>query len=110
MVTKTTNGEAGEHEGAHAIGRRRFLQYTTTAMGVASLAGLTPTSGAGTIIGARRIAQASGILKRVAADPTHIPPPIARRRPEIVPIVLEAREIIAEIEPGVLFRFMTYNG
>ena len=107
MVAKATSGGAGTQEGVYAIGRRRFLQYTTTAMGAASLAGRTPAAGAGTIIGARRSAQASGILKRVAADPTHIPPPITRRRPAVVP---EAREIIAEIEPGVLVRFMTYDG
>ena len=110
MVTKTTNRGTGEQEGVRAIGRRRFLQYTTTAMGVASLAGLTPTADAGAIIGVPRLAQASGIPKRVAADPTHIPPSIIRRRPAVVPVMLEAREVMAEIEPGVLFRFMTYNG
>ena len=108
MVTKPQMAGRARKIRVCAIGHRRFLQYTTTAMGAASLARLTPTAGAGTIIGASP-RTGSETPKRVAADPTHIPP-ITRRRPAVVPVMLEAREVMAEIEPGVLFRFMTHNG
>jgi len=47
---------------------------------------------------------------RVAKDPTDIPGPIKRRTPKTHHITLEAKEVVAEIEPGVQFKFMTFNG
>lgn len=47
---------------------------------------------------------------RVAADPTDIPPPIQRNTPKTHDITFEAEEVSTEIEPGVTFNFMTYNG
>ncbi len=47
---------------------------------------------------------------RVAADPTILPPPIKRRRPTTVKVELEAVEVLAEIEPGVKFHYMTFGG
>ena len=49
-------------------------------------------------------------VKRVAADPTNIPGPIRRRTPKTHEITLESREVIAEIEDGVQFTYMTYGG
>ncbi len=49
-------------------------------------------------------------VQRVAADPTDIPGPIKRRKPKIHEITLESREVIAEIEDGVKFKYLTYNG
>lgn len=49
-------------------------------------------------------------VNRVVADPTDIPPPIHRNRSETHDITLEPEEVTTEIEPGVTFNFMTYNG
>ncbi|HKJ33571.1 MAG TPA: copper-containing nitrite reductase [Balneolales bacterium] len=50
------------------------------------------------------------IVKRVAADPTNIPAPIHRSHAITHDITLEAKEVTAEIEPGVTFKYMTWNG
>ena len=47
---------------------------------------------------------------RVARDPTALPPPIRRRHPVHHNVILEAREVEAEIRPGTRFRFMTFGG
>lgn len=47
---------------------------------------------------------------RVAADPTDIPDPINRSSPKTHNIELESKEVIAEIEEGVRFRYMTFGG
>ncbi|MFB6281888.1 MAG: copper-containing nitrite reductase [Haloferacaceae archaeon] len=47
---------------------------------------------------------------RVAADPTDIPAPIDRDRPKTVEVTLRPEEVTAEIEDGVTFDYMTYNG
>ncbi|MDY6764909.1 MAG: copper-containing nitrite reductase, partial [Halobacteria archaeon] len=47
---------------------------------------------------------------KVAADPTDIPSPINRSEPKHHEITLEAKEVTAEIEPGVSFNFMTFGG
>ncbi|TYP94830.1 dissimilatory nitrite reductase (NO-forming), copper type apoprotein [Fodinibius salinus] len=46
---------------------------------------------------------------RVAADPTNIPGPIKRSSPKTHEIELETTEVVAEIEDGVQFRYMTYG-
>ncbi len=115
--TKRGADRPGETTAAHVIDRRQFLQYTGTVLGGVTLASaaqaaraashdLASTSGRG---GNGSVATARPLV-RVAADPSRIPPPITRRRPAVVPVTLEAREVMAEIEPGVRFRFMTYNG
>jgi len=47
---------------------------------------------------------------RVAADPTDIPDPIDRSEPKTVSVTLRPEEVTAEIEDGVTFDYMTYNG
>lgn len=47
---------------------------------------------------------------RVAADPTDIPAPIDRSEPREHDITLTVEEVTAEIEPGVTFDYMTYDG
>jgi nitrite reductase (NO-forming) len=47
---------------------------------------------------------------RVALDPTHLPPPIRRRHAVHHTVVLDAKEVLAEIRPGTTFRFMTFGG
>lgn len=49
-------------------------------------------------------------VSRVAADPTNIPSPISRNTPKSHDLTFEVQEVTAEIEPGVTFNFMTYNG
>lgn len=49
-------------------------------------------------------------VDRVAADPTDLPPPIDRDEPRELEFTLTAEEVTAEIEPGVTFDYMTYNG
>ena len=46
----------------------------------------------------------------VAADPTDIPDPIDRDSPKHHEIELTAKEVVAEIEPGKTFKFLTYDG
>jgi len=50
------------------------------------------------------------VVSRVAADPAAIPAPIHRIRPKHHEVVLEAKEVTSEIEPGVTFSYMTFNG
>ncbi|OIQ82594.1 copper-containing nitrite reductase precursor [mine drainage metagenome] len=94
--------------------RRDFLKLAGVAAGAASLAGVAREADAADAAAASAPAAAASAARtataRVAADPTAIPAPIKRRKPAVVDVVLEAREVIAEIEPGVTFRFMTYNG
>ncbi len=49
-------------------------------------------------------------VDRIAADPRDIPEPIARDTPAEVDVELETREVIAEVEPGVTFPYMTFSG
>jgi nitrite reductase (NO-forming) len=48
-------------------------------------------------------------VDRIAADPRDIPAPITRSEPAIVEVELETREVVAEVEPGVTFTYMTFN-
>lgn len=48
--------------------------------------------------------------KRVAADPTRLPAPIGRRAAQRVDVELEVQEVVAEIEPGVAFPYLTWGG
>ena len=49
-------------------------------------------------------------VDRIAADPTAIPGPITRSEPATVEVELETRELVAEIEEGVTFTYMTFGG
>ncbi len=46
----------------------------------------------------------------VAADPTDLPPPVDWTEPRHHEVTLTAEEVTAEIEPGVTFDFMTFDG
>lgn len=50
------------------------------------------------------------IVKHIAADPTVLPSPITRQHSETVRVELEAKEVVAEIEEGVKFHYMTFGG
>lgn len=49
-------------------------------------------------------------VDRVAADPRNIPGPINRRTAKTHEITLESKEVIAEIEDGVKFKYLTFGG
>lgn len=47
---------------------------------------------------------------RVAADPLKIPPPVNWSSPKTHKIEMVSKEMVGEIKPGVLFRYMTFDG
>lgn len=47
---------------------------------------------------------------RVAADPTDLPDPVSRTEPTTHEVTLTTEEVTAEVEPGVTFDYMTFNG
>ena len=49
-------------------------------------------------------------VDRIAADPTDIPDPIDRDSPKTVEVELTTREQVAEIEPGVTYTYMSFDG
>ena len=49
-------------------------------------------------------------VKDIARDPADIPPPINRAEPAVVEINLTAKEVIAEMAPGVTFNYWTFDG
>lgn len=46
----------------------------------------------------------------IARDPRDVPPPITRTEPAHVFLELTAKEVIAEMAPGVMVNYWTYNG
>lgn len=48
--------------------------------------------------------------QRVAGDPTKLPAPIGRRASKRVEVKLDVQEVVAEIEPGVAFSYLTFGG
>jgi nitrite reductase (NO-forming) len=49
-------------------------------------------------------------VDRIAADPTDIPSPIDRSEPKTIEVEMTTREAVAEIEDGVTFDYMTFDG
>ncbi len=103
--------------------RRRFLQAAGVG-GVALLAGCigapsaddeedstpTPTEPAGGS-GPVELDPAKEVdVDRIAADPTDVPPPVDWDEPRRHEIEFETEELTAEIEPGVTFDYMTFEG
>ncbi|WP_158059237.1 copper-containing nitrite reductase [Halorussus halophilus] len=92
--------------------RRTVLQGIGVG-GAASLAGCSADSAPQT--NRRRTEKATSkqqqkTVERVAADPTDIPDPISRTEPKEVEVTLRPEEVTGEIEDGVTFTYMTYNG
>ncbi|MFC7074974.1 copper-containing nitrite reductase [Haloarcula halophila] len=96
--------------------RRRVLQ----ALGVstAAVAGCAQAPGAETEQTAERttpqepaMTQAKSTdVDRIAADPTDIPGPIDRSEPTTHSIEMTTKEQVAEVEPGVTYTYMTFDG
>lgn len=93
------------------ISRRRLL-------GALGIGGAASVAGCTTGLQTEAVGQSSTTLQqaqkkameRVAANPTDIPAPIDRTEPKHHEIMLEAKEVTAEIEDGVTFNFMTFDG
>ncbi len=49
-------------------------------------------------------------VEDIGADPRAVPPPITRTENETVSLTLVAKEVIAEVAPGISFNYWTYNG
>ena len=46
----------------------------------------------------------------IARDPADVPPPIDRDEPTVVKMKLTAKEVVAEMAPGVHFNYWTFDG
>jgi len=97
------------------LSRRRTLQGIG-ATGAAAIAGCTTTQQQGSVstIPAQTKEESLKPAKpvdvdRIAADPRDIPAPITRTTPATVDVLLETKEVVAEVEPGVTFTYMTFN-
>lgn len=72
--------------------------------------------GAGPVLPIQNMAQFIGHfgdfarISDIARDPRDVPPPITRTEPAHVELELTAKEVIAEIAPGVTFNYWTYDG
>ncbi len=92
--------------------RRRVLQAVGIG-GATAVAGCeAPASGSEPSGGEQAMVnqQAEPDVETVAADPTDVPDPIDRSEPKHHDITLEAQEVTAEIEDGVTFDYMTFEG
>ena len=49
-------------------------------------------------------------VEDITRDPNSVPPPITRTEPAIVDIELVAKEVVAEMAPGVFFNYWTFDG
>ncbi|MFB6074413.1 MAG: copper-containing nitrite reductase [Haloarculaceae archaeon] len=97
---------------------RRDLLKVLGIGGTASLAGCAAQApGTSTATGTQNDATATDTataaqtdVDRVAADPTDIPDPVDWNEPRHHDVTLQVKEVTAEIEPGVTFNFMTFEG
>jgi len=91
---------------------RRDVLKATGLGGAAAVAGCVTEepSGQPTDSPAAATTPAGTDVDRVAADPTDIPEPIDRDAPTTLEVELTAEEVTAEVEPGVTFDYMTFDG
>jgi len=108
--TQPSDTEASTEE---APSRRTFLKGLGTA---AAAGGLISSPGLSVLDAeAKGANQTETSLSRapntqVAADPTDLPPPVDWASPRTHEIALGCKEVTAEIEPGVEFPYMTFEG
>jgi nitrite reductase (NO-forming) len=104
-----------------AMSRRGFFRAAGVAgMGGAALvacsqAAETPTtipaeSAVGEAAGAGAAPTQAVDVPQVAADPTEMPGPVMHTQPMTHRIKLDVQEVVAEIEPGATFTYMTFGG
>ena len=94
-----------------ATSRRRLLQALGLGGATAAAGCLSSDVDADEVDdgGALAAAQREAV-QTVAADPTDVPDPIDRDHSTHHEVELEAREVVAEVEDGVTFEFMTFDG
>lgn len=116
---ESRNDKTGESKNSNTKSkqtRKQFLRNTGAALlSGGFLAGMgLPFKANGENVGSQNHSQGSLLsvpkVTRVAADPRDIPAPIKRRTPKTHNITLESKEVVAEIEDGVKFKFMTFGG
>ncbi|WP_339103566.1 copper-containing nitrite reductase [Haloterrigena salinisoli] len=100
--------------------RRRFLQTTgaATALAIAGCLGGTSDDGDGaaqdtdaeTGDDADLSTAESVDVDRVARDPTDVPDPVDWNEPREHDVTIRTERVTAEIEPGVTFDYMTFEG
>jgi nitrite reductase (NO-forming) len=102
-----------------ATTRRRVLQALGATTATAALAGCAGAPTAGNLADPeeRTTPQSPSMtpettpdVDRIAANPTAIPPPITRDTPATVAVEFTTRELVAEVEPGVTYTYMTFDG
>ncbi|WP_435183713.1 copper-containing nitrite reductase [Halobellus sp. EA9] len=96
--------------------RRRTLEWLGIG-GAASIAGCSTQAPTAETVEETQAATAKATstpkptdVDRVAADPGDIPDPISRSEPKHHDVTLTVEEVTAEIEEGVTFSFMTFDG
>lgn len=92
-----------------SLNRRTFLKGIG-ATGVATVAGCQAPTQEQIKTTQEAMNQTKELRDRIAADPTDIPDPITRNTSKTVEIELVAEEVAAEVEDGVTFNYMTFNG
>ncbi|WP_265111548.1 copper-containing nitrite reductase [Halosolutus halophilus] len=96
--------------------RRRFLQAMGAA-GAVAVAGCTGTSEPADTSSDDEEDADEGLppakdvdVDRIARDPTDIPDPVDWDEPREHDITIQTERVVAEIEPGVTFEYMTFEG
>jgi nitrite reductase (NO-forming) len=97
--------------------RRRFLQAAGVT-GVTAIAGCTiggvprdDVSVSRADLGPESLSATKSVdVDRVAADPRDVPAPIDRNEPATVEVEMVTKEVVAEVEDGVTFTYMTFDG
>lgn len=120
MEERELNSQMESKGTENRISRQSFLKYFGSSVVAGGLAG----AGSGFLLAANKDGKAKNNMamvnesevipkitsKRVAAEPTKIPPPIHRTHAITKHVILETKEVISEIEPGVVFHYMTFGG
>ncbi|MFB6278173.1 MAG: copper-containing nitrite reductase [Salinibacter sp.] len=109
----STQSSDTETPAEDAPSRRRFLKGLGTAAaagGVISSPGLSVLDAEAKDTAATGPALSRAPSTQVAADPTDVPPPADWSVPRTHQITLTCEEVTAEIEPGVEFSYMTFDG
>jgi len=95
------------------ISRKSFIRGIGSMMaagGVLGLGRLNSVQASAKRISELKEVQTVESAARIAADPFKIPPPIHRTESNTHHVLLETKEMVGEIEPGVRFNYMTFGG